>query len=249
MDLPLRIGLKECDVFFKPHRDRTVCRGRTREDFMVLPVDAMAPYEARYLAKYGDTIDRRSRLYDLYYGSVTNFKPSEAVRMFTLANTRCCLDPCAGWGGRAMGAILYGCKYIGFDTNMDLQGSYIAMQEVYGGDVEVHCEDSSKADFSMYTYDTILTSPPYYTRELYPHMPAYESRKDWNETFLIPMIRNAWRHLRPGGHCFLNVPGTIYPILVEAIGRPADNQHEYRKQRRTTTPYVEQIYHWTKPVY
>lgn len=246
MNIPTRLGLRECNAIFECERNRTICKGISRNTFYNIPFSSLKPYEQRYLTKYGDTNATRKRLYSLYYGSVTNFLPSQAILMYSIASSKCVLDPCSGWGGRAMGAILYGCKYVGFDTNANLVSAYETLQSQYGGDLSFHVGDSSRSDFSQYSYDTILTSPPYYKREIYPHMPTYESPSHWNNTFLIPMIRNAFTHLQPKGHCFINVPNKIYPVLIEALGRPADFQYEYKKQCRNTTKYTEQIYHWIK---
>lgn len=244
-------GIRECNKYFLEERDNTVCKGISYHDFKHIDFSQLKQYEQRFLTKYGDTDTTRRRLYSLYYGSLTNFRPSQAISMYTIANTKTILDPCAGWGGRCFGAMSYGANYIGFDTNIHLEQPYKKLIEEYNlhnKDISIYFEDSSTADFSRFTYDTVLTSPPYYKRELYRHMPAYTSPSDFHCRFLKPMLSNAYLHLQPGGHFFINLPSSFYSNIVDALSRDCDAKYEYRKTKRNNTTYTEYIYCWIKPM-
>lgn len=245
----MNLGLKECNKYFMIERDNTSVRHISFNEFRIKPLNDMKDYEKRYLDTYGDNEKMRRKLYVMYYSSLTNFRPSQAIKIYTMAKSKIVLDPCAGWGGRCFGAMIYGCDYIGFDTNTNLQSCYEGLVKEYNTlnkKIELHYEDSSLVDYSKYIYDTVLTSPPYYTRETYNNMPEYKSQKDFNERFLKPMIQNSYKHLQPKGVFCVNLPHKYYENMVEFIGKECDMKVEYSKTKRNTTEYFEYIYCWIK---
>ena len=247
----LNYGLKECNALFLEERDNTPCRNYSFNIFKQIPLNQLKSYEQRYLTIYKDIESSRRKLYNLYYSSISNFRPSEAIRMYQIAQSKCILDPCAGWGGRCFGAMTFGADYIGFDTNINLKEPYnqlITTYNTHNKKIQINYEDSSLVDYSKYIYDTVLTSPPYYKREQYNHMPDYNTPTEFNNKFLKPMIQNTYKHLQPGGYFFINLPQKYYDILVEYIDRDCDDKYQYRKASRNTTKYTEFIYCWIKPI-
>lgn len=244
-------GLAECDEFFKPLRAKTRCKGWTREEVYAAPIEAFRECEQRFLKKnipiQGEAAARRS-LNDLYFGSVPNFRPTEAVKLYEYVGATAVLDPCAGWGGRCFAAMKLDIPYIGFDTNDNLRKAYAGLISKYQKKALtlVYFEDSSKADFSRFEYDCVFTSPPYWDRELYENMPAYETKQQFNENFLKPMIENSYKHLKPGGTLCLNVPQKMYDVIKDMF-RECDDKIEYvNNHRSATTKYKEYIYIWRK---
>lgn len=242
-------GLKECDEFFLEHRRNTTCRGYTYNEFIENPPTHI-DYVKTFLNRNGDTPEQRRRCYCLYFGHVSNFRPVEAIKVFQYCNSRSILDPCAGWGGRCFGAMHLGLHYYGFDTNADLQTAYsqmIAKHAKPGTKVSLTIADSSVADFSQIPYDTVFTSPPYFKREEYKHMPEYANKKDWVARFLKPMIENSYTHLQSGGKFCLNVPKSIYKDCIAIMEREADVLLPYIKLKRSDADkYNEYIYIWNK---
>lgn len=246
-------GLAECDRYFKELRGKTRCKGWTREEVYAAPLDAFKEYERRFLQKnipiIGEAAARRS-LNDLYFGSVPNFRPAAAIELFQHVGATSVLDPCAGWGGRCFAAMHLGINYTGFDTNDNLRGAYAAMITEYEKENTlnyVYFEDSSKADFSRVDYDCVFTSPPYWDRELYENMPQYQTKEEFNEKFLEPMIKNAYKHLKPGGTMCLNVPEKMYNV-IKKLFRECDEKIQYSNNHRNgSVKYREYIYIWRKP--
>ena len=241
------IGIRECNQFFQDERDNTMIRGITMKEFLI--TNELKPYVKRYLDKYEDTEYYRRKAYALYYSSLSNFRPSEAIKLYRKANSKSVLDPCAGWGGRCYGAMEYGANYIGFDTNINLKEPYDNFITTYNKGnkkIEIHFEDSAKVDYSKYQYDTVLTSPPYYKREPYNNMPSYKSPKEFYDKFLQPMISNSYKFLSIGGYYYLNVPQKMYETVVNIIGRECDEAITYRKIKRNTTDYSEYVYLWIR---
>lgn len=242
-------GLKECDEFFLQHRRNTICRGYTYNEFIENP-PMHIEYVNAFLTRNGNTPEQRRRCYCLYFGHVSNFRPIEAIKVFQYCNSRSILDPCAGWGGRCFAAMHLGLDYYAFDTNADLQTPYTQMIGKYskpGTTTSLTIADSADADFSQIVYDTVFTSPPYFTREEYKHMPAYNNKKDWVARFLKPMMENAYQHLQVGGKFCLNVPKNIYKDCIAIMGREADTLLPYVKLKRSDDDkYNEYIYIWNK---
>lgn len=243
-------GLIACNKYFMKERDNTICRGISYTTFKSIEIDKLKHCEKRYLDTYGDNETNRKRLYSLYYSSVSNFRPSEAIRLYEIAKSKVVLDPCSGWGGRCFGAMSYSADYIGFDTNINLKECYkdlIKEYNIHNKNIIINFEDSSKIDYSNYVYDTVLTSPPYYKRELYNNMPNYNTPREFKNNFLKPMICNVYKHLQPGGFLFINLPDKYYKLLIEYIGRECNAKYEYRKTKRKLCMYIEYIYCWIKP--
>jgi hypothetical protein len=91
----------------------------------------------------------------------------------------------------------------------------------------------------------VLTSPPYYALEKYPHNTIYETKKDMNELFYSALIKNSYKYLKPGGHFCLNINKEIYDnVCVDVLGQ-ATSIMPFKKSKRQND-YNECIYVWDK---
>lgn len=137
------------------------------------------------------------------------------------------LDPCHGWGGRLVGALLADVRhYCGIDPDPDTHRGVQLMADTFLD----YCKDSSveliEAPFEDVTldegvYDMALTSPPYFDVEQYrggeqahEKFPKYEL---WVEGFYRPLIAKTYGALRPGGHFCLQVGSQSYPLRNDAL--------------------------------
>jgi hypothetical protein len=155
--------------------------------------------------------------------AVVFFKPSIAKYIYQRFNATGILDPCAGWGGRMLGAISLGIPYTGFDTNTNLHHHYDAMVDTLckgwedgedGKKFKVGTKDCIKADFSKQDYDLVLTSPPYYDLEIYPHQGELGTEEEWYRKFLMPMIARSYKYMKKGGHCCINISPKMYKKML-----------------------------------
>jgi 16S rRNA G966 N2-methylase RsmD len=194
-------------------------------------------------------------LFQLYYGSINSFKPSVAKSIYMKYKPTTVLDVSAGWGGRALAAMATNTNYIGFDTNQSLAPSYKGMKETYKHTSEVHfyIQDSATVDFSQYDYDCVFTSPPYYRKyvinETYEHMPDYKSQANFNERFLVPVVTNSYKYMKPG-YYILNIPATMYEDVRTILGEATEIlplPFVQRKRAIETVVYNEYMYVWKKP--
>lgn len=238
-----RYGIKECNEFFLDHRANTRCKGLTYNEFLAAKEEDLPAWVQRKLATMG-----RRGIYQLYYGSVKNFRPYNAVEVYTKYKSRNIIDPYAGWGGRLFGALSMGLNYTGFDTNTNLKTPYEQLIKKYnkGGVISINFTDSSKIDYSAYTYDTILTSPPYYDRELYEGMPEYTTKDKFEEEVIKPTLTGLWNNLPVGGVMALNVPAKLYKYIAGIFGEETEKLPYTTKTGADKRVYDEYTYVWIK---
>jgi hypothetical protein len=128
------------------------------------------------------------------------------------------LDPCAGWGDRLGAAFVAGARsYKGWDTNPSLQDVYSALAARYerGGlalDWKVECAPFEGAAVETLSagFDTVLTSPPFYDKELYDGLATstkmYRNIDEWYDKFYCVMWGKAAAALRAGGRVIAYIP-------------------------------------------
>lgn len=240
-----RYGLTYLNYFFLPYRLDTKVKNITFYDFYKNP-RLRIPWMKDFLKK--------KSLYEAYklgIGAVAQFRPTIAYDLYKLLKPTKVLDPSAGWGGRALGAVKFGCEYTGFDTNTDLKEPYTQMLKDLGDkgkNIHIEFIDSAKVDYSKYDYDMIFTSPPYYTLEKYKNMPTYENYDDWLNRFFKPLIENTYKHLRTNGYFCMNVSANIFEDLKKIIGRTPNKKIKLPKSQRALSKfsYDEYIYVWKK---
>ncbi len=155
---------------------------------------------------------RRSGLY--------NFRPAAAR---VLVDKYCVsggtvFDPCAGWGGRLLGVLLseQRVNYVACEPS---SATFNGLNELtnwlqehgVNANNRVHLHNTPIEDFIVPDgIDLILTSPPYWKKEIYSDEPTqssirYTTYSDWLDRFLKPLIENSWKKLNAGGHMILNV--------------------------------------------
>jgi 16S rRNA G966 N2-methylase RsmD len=268
-----RAGLNCLDYYFLQHR----IKAKTRRHISFY--EAMKDKEImKYInekskkvrAKNLSTKTRKERLrsrynlFQLYYGSINQFRPAEAKRLYCRLEPKVgILDFSAGWGGRSLAAMAYGIPYIGIDANTNMKKSYEqmikALQKENDASVTMLFKPSETVDFSKYKYDLIFTSPPYFMIEEYERMPEYGSKQGFLEKFFKPVVKNAWKHLQSPGYMALNMPKEMYdavkddlPPLHKRFRLPVMSRHPTNAAKRRqigeteTGARSEGIYVWKK---
>jgi len=142
----------------------------------------------------------------------SQFRPSAAKALYEVFNAKNIYDPCGGWGDRLSAALASDCNlYYCRDVNPMVFSGYALQQQELNSSVvssfeykgsEVDCPKENAFDF-------VFTSPPYYKIEKYQgdlqSHALYKKFDAWMESFLYPMITNAWQALTDGGYLLLNV--------------------------------------------
>ena len=194
-----------------------------------------------------------TRLFEIYRrctGAVVFFKPTIAINMYHKYGATHVLDPCAGWGGRMLGAMAKGIAYTGIDTNLNLRPSYDAMMEQFGK-VNMIWGDALEQDFTAIDYDMVLTSPPYWDTgnlEIYELMKVWKTEKEFYETFLIPLITKCRASIKRQGKVCFNISPKMYKALTGKYKfPPCDEQVAMLQQKVQGKDKGDMVYVWRNP--
>ena len=135
------------------------------------------------------------------------------------------LDPCHGWGGRLVGALLADVEsYTGVDPSDEASAGVHKIAEAYheySPDTEVKLLKMPFEDTALEAgaYDIAITSPPYFDVELYHgeqqsyvRYPKYDL---WRDGFYRQLIAKVYDYLRDGGTFVLQVGSQSYPLLED----------------------------------
>jgi hypothetical protein len=150
----------------------------------------------------------------------SNFRPGIALHFYRRYGRvgGLVLDPCTGYGGRLVGWMASGLggQYIGVDpsrlTHDGNEQMATALARPLGLTVDlfnVPFEDVDTANL-VESVDCIVTSPPYFAKELYAQEPTqsfqrYRTIEEWENGFLRPMLAGCFRVLRPGAFACVNI--------------------------------------------
>lgn len=180
----------------------------------------------------------------LYAGLVPSFRPLHAKYLCYRFNASCLLDPCGGWGGRMLGAVSLGCKYICCETNVELMDGYQRLTELTGGDIRVIWQPAETVDFTELDYDFIMSSPPFDDLEIYRGCPRYTN---WLHQMLLPTTTMAFASLKTGGWMALCIPEQLAAGISDRIGR-YDETITLPIRNRTNGKHAkhEVVYCWHK---
>lgn len=193
-----------------------------------------------------------TRFFEVYRrctGAVVFFKPTIAINVYKQVRATAVLDPCAGWGGRLLGAAAIGIPYTGIDTNATLKPSYDAMVAALNiKNTTVLWTDALSVDFSEIDYDCVLTSPPYINLEVYPGMPPFSSDDDFYNKFLIPLINKCRAHIRRAGHVCFNISPPMYEALTTTYGyEKCSLEVPMLQQKVRDKDKGDKVYCWSDP--
>ncbi len=154
---------------------------------------------------------------------VNEFPPYVARDLYVSFNAKTILDPCAGWGGRMVGAACVGSHYHGFEPASKTYKGLIELGEFLklfntGFDYEVENIPFEDASLNK-SYDFTLTSPPYYDTEIYSDeitnsCNRYKTFEDWCQYFYAPMIKKTLQHVPT---FVINVGSRSYDLKSELL--------------------------------
>lgn len=136
------------------------------------------------------------------------------------------LDPCHGWGGRLVGALLADVEsYTGVDPSNDANEGVIKIAKAFGkyGETKINIIQKcfEDTDLEDETFDFALTSPPYFDVEKYEgentshkRYPKYDL---WRDGFYKALISKTYKALKDGGIFCLQVGSQSYPLKEDGI--------------------------------
>jgi hypothetical protein len=198
-------------------------------------------------------IRRCRHAYKKYLGNPTIFKPLNTLAFLDILPCKIAmLDPTMGWGGRLIGACVFGIPhYIGIDSNVNLEIPYSRLCNFLDlrSDTQITTmfQNALDIDYTKLQYDLVLTSLPYYNIERYSGYTQYRTKREMNESFYKPLINRIFGSLSPDGNLALNINDEIYKYIRSFMGDcylkipfPARYDKQYSRN------YMEYLYVWRK---
>ena len=229
-------------LLFNPHRLDTITEQSVKRNSKT--ISTFQSLSDKGNDQYTEKIDGLARLYlynlenginNPFYSAiqrgyngtayVNEFPPSVARQIYQEyagRMERTILDPCAGWGGRMIGAAsLLNTRYVAcepcvktYDGLIKLGNWLKSLQPSF--DFEVH--NIPYEDFKTdEKFDIALTSPPYFDTEHYSDSDTDSAHKFpeyylWVSGFYEPMIINTIERLKDGGYFILTIGDRRYPL-------------------------------------
>lgn len=157
-----------------------------------------------------------------YVNEFPPFVARQIYQKYCPSKSRSILDPCAGWGGRMIGAAsLPNTRYVACEpctatyNGLVKLGNWLkSLQPTF--DFEVH-NIPYEEFITDEKFDIALTSPPYFNTEHYSDedtdsahkFPQYEL---WENGFYRPLILNTIDRLKDGSVFILNIGDRKYPL-------------------------------------
>ena len=143
-------------------------------------------------------------------------------------------DPCAGWGGRMLGAFAAGIDYIAVDTNYELQNGYAELADLltasspgwYGSVDSLSCLDINWPDMPVFT------CPPYLNAERYTGQPKHDM------DFLAPFVD------KMQGHDVYLVVDSVTLDSIERLAGPAIRKTGITKAKSQHSQSSEYLAVW-----
>lgn len=169
---------------------------------------------------------------------VNEFPPYVARTIYTTYGPKynmVILDPCAGWGGRMIGAAsILNTTYVCYEpctqtfNGLCKLGAWLKeLQPTFNFKIyNLPYEDAS----DLQKFDIALTSPPYYDTEHYSDeetnsLNRYDSFDAWIDGFYRPLIVNTVDRLKDNGKFIINVGDRRYPLSEQLINICSDNNY------------------------
>jgi 16S rRNA G966 N2-methylase RsmD len=190
-------------------------------------------------------------VYNICISAINIIRPLVYMEIYAKYKPKCILDFCAGWGGAMVAASALNIeKYIGVEINTNLRTPYNNLMDYLNKKnstttIEMIFEDALNIDYSKFNYDFVFTSPPYYFIQKYENNIEYDTKREMDEKFYIPVFTKTYNGLQKGGYYAINVCKEVYEnILLKLFGQ-ANEIYPYKKSKRQND-YNEIIYVWYK---
>lgn len=222
----VRIGMKLCEHFFTNFYNIKNAKGQsfenswTKDNLIKVLRWNRKCHSTPYLSEI-----KRGIYFCTGLTKNTMFRPHLAKAIVSSYPGETVLDPCAGWGGRMLGTVAAGKKYIAFEPNVETYDNLIQLAEFL--DIKNQIEIYNVGSEHMNNYltkkvDIILTSPPYFNLEIYADGKAqsenqYSSYESWCDGWLETVITNAISNLNDSGVSCWNVHNVGKMKMIEDV--------------------------------
>ena len=254
-----RVGLKFIDYFMYHIRLDTV--GNKGISFFTF-VEDFEEYRTKWkcIRRLYDSLREKhpsnfykcaKEIFQLYFGSINAFRPVVAMKIYDRYKPTNVLNVCSGWSGFILAAAAMNIKNItAIDNNPLLlkpnQNIIKELAKYSSTEITFINDNVLTTDISSNFYDMIISSPPYYNKEIYGYLPQpYDTKLEWEQSFYIPLFKKLYNILQINGKLIINVPIEIYEKCLVPLFGEANELILLPKYQRNNK-YKEYIYVWIK---
>lgn len=157
------------------------------------------------------------------------FRPhlAKQIILSTKKNKGTLFDPCAGWGGRMLGTVAAGWKYIGCEPNINTYKHLIEIIQFLEIEDYVTLYNVAYEQLDLNKIgivDIVLTSPPYFDLEIYDSNDnqsyiKYSSYNEWLNNWYLMMIEKNIKILSIDGLSCYNIMDGRCENIVELTNK------------------------------
>lgn len=194
-----RAGMKLCEHFFPNFYDITNNQNEKFEDFWTAQkLEKILKWNRKsHSTPY---LSELKRGVYFCYGLTKNtmYRPHLAKMICDYYKPKVVLDPCCGWGGRMLGTVASGARYIGFEPNTKTYANLLSLINFLGiqDSVTIYNEGAEYLNKYNIKADLVLTSPPYYDLEIYSQektqsIYSYNTYDSWRDNWLYDVIEKS----------------------------------------------------------
>jgi len=209
-----RVGMKLCEHFFPNFYDIENNNGVsyrslwTKENLVKILRWNRKSHSTPYLSEL-----KRGIYFCCGLTKNTMYRPQMAKMICLEYKPEIVLDPCAGWGGRMLGVVSSGAKYIAFEPNTSTYNNLLSLAKFLKieNNVQLICDDArNMLNHNLPKVDLVLTSPPYFDLEVYTHestqsITNIDTYEMWVNDFLNDIIFKGMTLLNDNGVSCWNV--------------------------------------------
>lgn len=153
------------------------------------------------------------------------------------------VDPCAGWGGRLLGAMSSGRTYVGFEPwGKTVQGLHDIMNFYQVNKKNIIINSDFDPKIAPSSCNLIFTSPPYIDLEVYENPIGTEGWKSLMEK----IFRYAEEALVPNGTMVLSLPRSLKLMLPQTTMIEKDPLFWATSARTKSIEKAEPLFIWKK---
>lgn len=157
----------------------------------------------------------------------SQFRPSALKLLIDHFKIKSVYDPCGGWGDRLAAAQSSNIEYYCRDVNPFVFSGYANQQIDFGGNVNFELKGAEIDAPAHNYYDMVFTSPPYYKIEKYQGVDQsylkYKKFNNWLDFFLLPMLENSYKSLKPNGIMAINISDVYVNHTINDLTTPVIN--------------------------
>lgn len=194
----VRPGMKLCEHFFPNFFDIYSASGKNFKQFW-------NEHDLQKVIKWNRSSHSTPYLSEMRRGisfcfgltKNTMYRPHLAKIICEHYQAKKVFDPCCGWGGRMLGAVAAGARYIGCEPNKETYENLMRLAEFLKIEdkIEIYNIGAENFDYSD-CYDLVLTSPPYYNLEVYSNditqsENQYPSYHEWKDNWFLSLVEKS----------------------------------------------------------